>query len=220
MQRRAAIAFAVTGLAAACLSNAWQNPTRGHELPKGWQKMNCSQRIDTLQDGFQKAMNDLSRTKTIETTSVVDGKTVKVKLPATFGLRRLATVMITHNGVPRDTDVPVMFQQTDGFVEYLGVSCKGAPLSASGLTLHEDFGNARMGTAPVTHEAYLAFARKALPELSKTTSYVGKIEGNRAEARAIKLSSPECLSCHRNMKVGDNAAIIVYITRPLPTQTK
>ena len=140
-----------------------------------------------------------------------NGKPIKIKVKATFGLSRTPTILLQHNGVLRDSRVPAFNMQ----VEFYAVSCSGKPLNEKLMSLHPDFGGYARLSKPEAQQEVVSFATKAVKPLRSDQVYRGLVDGCEAQAKALKLSKPECLSCHPGMRVGDPAAILVYLVRPV-----
>ena len=171
--------------------------------------------VEQMQKGIQHGLEDLSMTNLMVLKGKDEhGKIVVTKMSPRFGLSRAATAGIEHNGVLRYTGVPIPIpgMASDGItIAFYGVSCKGNPLERGKMTIHDNFGAGIPGTMPNLRNEVLRFADKALYGLKKEDRYEGMISGFRTIARPISLSKPECLPCHANMKLGDTAAMIVYV---------
>ena len=169
-------------------------------------------RIESMHSGFQTALDDLSMTR-LRTVTGVDnlGKPVTYKVAPIFGVRRVPTIPVLHNGVLRDSDVPMTFGTDTWKVDYYAVSNSGKPLSQRHMHFHTGFGSFAGAHPEQLSKEVVEFADKALPAFSKGNVFPGKINGLEAQARPLRLSKAECLSCHKASKIGDPMAIIVYV---------
>jgi len=166
--------------------------------------------IDRLHSGFQIALNDLSMTQLHDMTIVdKNGKKKIIKVAPTFGVSRVPSALILHNGVARDTHVGLGRPE----VRFYALSNFGKPLSPDALTFHKDVGP--YGGRADAHERneIRAFAAKACVALKDKPSYQGRILSSYAEARPLVASKPECLPCHKASKVGDPLAILVFLVK-------
>ena len=183
---------------------------QGLQLKRFPENLSPEAQFSELHRALQSAMDDLTMTNLREMTTVdPNGKKQTIKVSPTFGISRSVPIAMRHNGVIRDSG-EVFVQNVP---EFYGLSSKGEPLDGKNLTLHSDLGFHARGAKPEFKDAVLNFAKKAIRPLKSKEVYRGLISGYTAQARAIKLSKPECLSCHPGMKKGDNAAIIVYLNR-------
>jgi len=210
MQTRTLVAFGAWSLLGIALAFQPQLNSR-----KQARRASPEETIEQIQKGIQHALDDLSMTNLMVLKGKDEhGKIVVTKMSPRFGLSRAATAGIEHNGVLRYTGVPIPIpgMASDGItIAFYGVSCKGNPLERGKMTIHENLGAGIPGTVPDLRSEVLRFADKALYGLKKEDRYEGMISGFRTVARPISLSKPECLPCHTNMKVGDTAAMIVYV---------
>ena len=175
-------------------------------------KPSPEQRIANLQERFEFALNDLTLTHLREVHGKdANGKPITMKVKDfAFGVNRFPSVLIEHNGVLRDSRIPAFRTQ----IEFYAVSCGGKPINAATLALHTRLGIYAMTASESTKRKVVSFAAKSVKYLSSAKVYRGRVDGCEAQARALKLTKPECLSCHPGMKVGDPAGYVVYLVRP------
>jgi len=181
-------------------------------------RVTASERIDSLQLGFQAALNDLSMTNLRVMKGQDDkGRPITYKIAPSFGLRRTPSAMLLHDGVMRDSGVSAQLYAQEEEVQYFALSNLGKPLSANHLTLHKNVGPFAFRATLKEQEAIVGFAKKACSRLPIDTPVKGHILGVEAQARTLILSKAECLPCHQDSKVGDPLAILVFLTPTGPT---
>lgn len=100
--------------------------------------------------------------------------------------------------------------------------CKGKPLNAASLSSrYHRLPNGESAVAPQDFphidESVLASAVKRFAS-PKAKPLVIRRKGVFAEIRPVRLSKPECVSCHSGSKLGDPVAMMVYVVSPRKKQ--
>ena len=212
MQARTYLAIGCWGVLAIALA---QQQQQTHPLTRRTIKpLTKEETITSIQTGVQAALDDLTMTK-LQTVVSKDqnGHTVTYKVEPTFGLRRTPTMSIIHDGVMRDTNVPIPFGDTLRGVQYYAVSRMGQPLMSHKMMIHKDFGVFVYSLSDNEARQVVGFADHALSSLQTKDVYLGTVDGKEAQARPIRLSKPECLPCHQDSKLRDPLAILVYVMK-------
>lgn len=168
-------------------------------------------RISRIHAGIQKALEDLAATESRTVTGVnFKGEKTTMTVPATFGLRRVPTVTVLHNGVLRDSGVPAFQPSPNYRLDYFAVSRTGKPLQVGRMRLQDDFKPAYIDINHGLEKEILEFADRSLAVLKKKDVYSGTVGDMKTTARPLRLTKAECLKCHSGSKIGDPLAIMVY----------
>jgi len=217
MQSRTYLAIAAwTVLAVAVAQN-----TAPKRVFKRMRPETAEQRINELQTGLQEALNDLTMTKMHKVEGIdANGKPSMVMMPAEFGVRRTPPAVIQHDHVDRTANVAMTVAVENAELNYYMVSRLGKPLSPSKMTFHKNFGMGVYTLPPSKVFSIMALADRACPTIAKTGSFKGNVGGDIAEVRPLRLSKPECLSCHRDSKIGDPLALLVVVQEKFPPAAK
>ncbi len=171
-------------------------------------------RIMMINDGYQNALEDLAMTemRTIQGRDA-NGKAVTLKIPAKFGFSRVPTFTVLHNGVVRNSKVPMGSPSNKFDLQFFGLSEFGKPLQAGSLKINKEVGVSVNKLKPSEQKEIVDFAEKALPQLLTIDEVRGKVYGRDAVAKPLRLTKKECLKCHTDSKVGDPLAVMVYAVK-------
>ena len=135
MQSRAFDLIGTSGLAMVALAywaSHQQKVERQEDPPQ-----TVAKQIDMIQSGIRTALDDLSMTKLVEMHGTdAKGNPTSFKVSPEFGLSRVSRIGFMHDGVLRQTGVPMRPQTSGGSVEFFAVSRLGKPLSSGRMTLH------------------------------------------------------------------------------------
>jgi len=210
MQVRTYLAIGAWAVLAVALAQQGQ-PRR---IVRPIHQISPQERMDSLQTGIQAALDDLSMTK-MQVVPGIDakGRPTTYCVSPTFGLRRIPSVGVLHNGVLRQAGTPIFFETKGWVLEYFAVSSLGKPLAPGKMIVHKNVGPFAVSASAKESKEILAFADRACSAVGAKGSYKGEIDGSSVEARPLRLSKPECLPCHQGSKIGDPMAVLVCLVR-------